>query len=216
MQNPSRPVSSNQSAHHPKLFETVNKHLRSKFMRPYAKHTIAAFTELEKHIETQGKPLIFDSYCGTGQSTAILAARHPDCLVVGIDQSRTRLSKHQPQNLDNYLLVRADTDDFWRLALDAGWQLQHHYIFYPNPWPKSSHLQRRIHGSPLFPTLLGLGGKLEVRSNWQVYLEELGMALAHAGIAACISKSSSEHSETLFEKKYKNSGQSLWKIHAAL
>ncbi len=216
MQNPSRTVSSNQSTHHPKLFETVNRHLRNKFRRPYAKHNIATFAELAKSIEKQDKALIFDSYCGTGQSTATLAKRHPDCLVVGIDQSQARLSKHQPEDLNNYLLVRADTDDFWRLALDAGWQLQHHYIFYPNPWPKSSHLKRRIHGSPLFPTLLGLGGKLEVRSNWQIYLEELGMALAHVGIAACISKLNSEHSETLFEKKYKNSGQSLWKIQAVL
>ena len=118
--------------------------------------------------------------------------------------------------MNNYLLVRADADDFWRLALDAGWRLQYHYIYYPNPWPKSGHLQRRIHGSPLFPTLLGLGGKLQVRSNWQMYLEELGMALAYAGITAVIAKLNCEHSETLFEKKYKNSGQTLWQIHATL
>lgn len=216
MQTPSRTVSSNQTSHHPKLFETVKKHLHNKFHRPYARHNIAAFADTEARAKGEGKALVFDSYCGTGQSTAILARRHPDCLVIGIDQSQARLSKHQPEDLNNYLLVRADANDFWRLAEDAGWKLQHHYIFYPNPWPKSSHLQRRIHGSPLFPTLLGLGGKLEVRSNWQIYLEELGMALAYTGNSACISKSNSEYCETLFEKKYKNSGQALWKIHATL
>ena len=216
MQNPSRTVFSNQSSHHPKLFETVNKHLHNKFRQPYVEHNITAFEAVKKRIETQSKALIFDSYCGTGLSTAMLAKRHPDCLVVGIDQSGARLSKHQAEDLNNYFLVRADADDFWRLALDAGWRLQYHYIYYPNPWPKSGHLQRRIHGSPLFPTLLGLGGKLQVRSNWQMYLEELGMALAYAGITAVIAKLNCERSETLFEKKYKNSGQTLWQIHATL
>ena len=131
MQNLSQTVISNQSAHHPKLLETVNKHLLNKFRRPYAEHNVTAFEKLKKRIGSAGKSLIFDSYCGNGQSTVILAKRHPDCLVIGIDRSRARLSKHQPQDLGNYLLVRADTDDFWRLAMEAGWQLRYHYIFYP-------------------------------------------------------------------------------------
>lgn len=146
----------------------------------------------------------------------MLAQRFPDCLIIGIDQSQARLLKHQSEESDNYLLIRADIEDFWRLTVDAGWRLKHHYIFYPNPWPKSHHLKRRIHGSPLFPTLLDLGGELQVRSNWKIYIEELGLALAYAGFYGSVSRIIPEHAETLFEKKYDKSDQSLWQIHATL
>ena len=70
----------------------------------------------------------------------------------------------------NLILMRADLNDFYRLAADAGWRLARHFILYPNPWPKSVHLKRRWHGAPVFPYMLRLGGVMELRSNWKLYL----------------------------------------------
>ena len=74
----------------------------------------------------------------------------------------------------NVKLVRADLVDFWTLVYrDAtSWTIHSNYLLYPNPYPKSQHLKRRWHGHPVFPILLGLGGKLILRSNWNIYCEE--------------------------------------------
>lgn len=209
-----RAVESNQSGVHDQLEKWVLRHLNKPFKRPIPAFSQAVFEQAASWLETQQRPIIFDSYCGVGESTAALAKLHPDCSIIGLDKSAHRLTKHEQQyrnrEVDNYLLLRADVDDFWRLAVAAGWQLQHHYLLYPNPWPKSSHLKRRCHGSPLFPTLLALGGQLELRSNWPVYVEEFSNALRLAGKESHWQSFTAEPAITPFERKYQLAGQTLW------
>ena len=125
--------------------------------------------------------MVLDSGCGTGESTVLLARRYPDCLVVGVDKSAARLDK-APQLPANARLLRADLADIWRLMDDAGWKLAQHYLLYPNPWPKPAQLKRRWHGHPVFPDLLVLGGRLVLRSNFEVYVDEFARALELAGV----------------------------------
>lgn len=74
----------------------------------------------------------------------------------------------------NLLLLRADLVDLWILASrDDAWAVEEHAILYPNPYPKRSQLRGRWHGHPVFPVLLGLGGRITLRSNWKTYLEEV-------------------------------------------
>jgi tRNA G46 methylase TrmB len=142
---------------------------------------VAAFESLSVLIGNEDRPLVLDSGCGTGASSRILAERHPDCLVIGVDKSASRLSRggmsESPHREENVIWLRADLATFWRLAVQAGWRLAHHYLLYPNPWPKPGHLQRRWHGHPVFPVLLQLGGRLEMRCNWAVYAQEFAAAL---------------------------------------
>jgi tRNA G46 methylase TrmB len=42
--------------------------------------------------------VILDSGCGTGKSTLILGQMHPNCVVIGIDQSIARLSRNKSYN----------------------------------------------------------------------------------------------------------------------
>jgi len=213
---PSQPVSSNQLFCHPKLGKLVGKHLANAHHRPPAPHTLRAFRHASDSLAGRDKPLVFDSFCGTGMSTATLAERHEDCTVIGIDKSAHRLSRHGPIQTDNYLLVQADCGDFWRLALAAGWQLQQHYLLYPNPWPKSGQLKRRVHGCADLSALLALGGQVELRSNWQIYAEEFGVALALAGYHPHIDQLTPQNPLTLFEQKYAQSGHKLWRCGAKL
>ncbi len=219
MEGNSRSVSSNQAGLHESLHKVVLRHLEQPFQKPYQQHTLEAFLKLEKQVEAAGRPLIFDSCCGTGLSTAALAEMHPNALVVGMDKSAHRLTKHQAyfdQLGQNYLLLQVDLNDFWRLAVEAGWQLSHHYILYPNPWPKSRHLQRRWHGSAVFPFILKLGGQLELRSNWQTYLQEFQVALQLAGFPSQLNSYQTEQPITAFERKYQNSEQQLWQLRCRL
>ncbi|MFC3032921.1 tRNA (guanine(46)-N(7))-methyltransferase TrmB [Pseudoalteromonas fenneropenaei] len=216
----SRSVTSNQAGLHEKLDEIVRTHLQSAFLKPIAQHTQAAFDEVNQRVQAFAGPIILDSCCGVGESTANLAKLHPDALVIGIDKSAHRLDKHdveyQQQEHGQYLLVRADLNDFWRLAVAAGWQPTHHYLLYPNPWPKAKHVRRRWHGGAVFPYIVKLGGRLEVRSNWSTYVEEFAHALTLAGQPAQAEPYHSDTAITPFERKYWASGQSSTRLVVTL
>lgn len=218
----SKTIISNQTGIHDNLETVVKRHLSSPFRRPFPEFSLQAFEQASQWLAKQSaSTLIFDSYCGVGESTVALAKRHPDAAIIGLDKSLHRLDKHDEHYSDqssdkNYLLLRADVDDFWRLAVRAGWQLDYHYLFYPNPWPKSQHLKRRCQGSPLLPTLLQLGGKLELRSNWDIYVHEFAAALTIAGHPAQAMEFKPKTPITPFERKYQLAEQTLWRCVCSL
>lgn len=218
MHQPSRPVESNQSGPHDKLRQVVLKHRDSTFAKPIAEHSRAAFARAQAWLEARaGAPLIFDSCCGVGQSSRRLAAAHPHAAVVAVDKSADRLRRGGAQEPDNLLLLRADLNDFYRLAQAAGWRAHKHYVLYPNPWPKAAHLGRRWHGAPVFPAMLALGGELELRSNWRLYLEEFQLALGCYGFESTLAPLAEvDDPLTPFEAKYARSGQALWRLQAFL
>ncbi|WP_290525088.1 methyltransferase domain-containing protein [Alcanivorax sp.] len=218
----SRAVQSNQDGVHPDLEKVVRRHLDSAWQAPLADFDRAAFARAQEWRNRQGetRPLMLDSGCGTGRSSVHLAKANPKALVIGVDQSEDRLARAQrrfaplPENL---LLLRSDCAGLWRLMVEAGWQLARHQILYPNPWPKSAHLKRRWHGHPVWPSVLALGGELELRSNWPVYLQEVQSALLLSGHCAQIDPLPEGHEPvTDFEEKYQASGQVNWQLLARL
>jgi tRNA G46 methylase TrmB len=218
----SRSVTTNQTSIHDDLDRVVRRHLQHPWRAPIADHDVQAFRRLQQWRDAQGseRPLMLDSGCGTGRSSRALASQNPNALVVGVDQSAVRLDRATrrfetlPENL---LLLRADCAGLWRLMAGEGWQLHRHQILYPNPWPKSAHLKRRWHGHPVWPTLLSLGGELEMRSNWPLYLQEVQAALKISGIQATLSALPEQHEPlTDFEEKYQASGQLNWRLTASL
>lgn len=218
MENQSKIVSSNQSGVHQNLEAVVRKHLDSVFQKPVATHTQRAFKLVSNRLEeVSGRPLILDACCGVGDSSRQLARMFPDHWVIGVDKSESRIMRERPGGMaDNLILMRADLNDFYRLAVEAGWALERHYILYPNPWPKSVHLKRRWHGSAIFPFMLKLGGRLEIRSNWFLYLEEFAVALRIAGYESQTGPYTASEPMTAFETKYSNSGQQLYRLTADL
>jgi tRNA (guanine-N7-)-methyltransferase len=217
MSGNSRPVVSSQDGLHPSLSQVVRKHLAGGWRQPLADHNVQAFALLDQWRQRQGqkRPLWLDSGCGTGRAGVALARTNPEVLVVAIDQSAARLQRGELRFSplpDNVLLLRAECADLWRLMVRAGWRVDRHFLFYPNPWPKPGHLQRRWHGHPVFPDLLALGGRLELRSNWAVYVEEMAVALTLAGYCTEVSDLLPHQPLTDFEDKYGCSGHSLTRL----
>nr|WP_297460797.1 methyltransferase domain-containing protein [uncultured Halomonas sp.] len=210
----SRVIASNQTGPHDDLARRVARALHYPLRKPIAEHTRLAFAEAEAWLASRHMPLVLDAGCGVGLSTRHLARRHPDRAVIGIDRSADRLSRDHGAVPDNALLIRADLIDFWRLALAAGWQPLRHYLLYPNPYPKASQLKLRWHAHPVFPTLLALGGHLELRSNWRVYLEEFALAIEQASgqRPAILEHDPAGDYLTPFERKYHASEQALWRL----
>ncbi len=218
MENKSKIVFSNQSGVHQNLEAVVRKHLDSVFQKPIAMHTRQAFKVVSNRLEeVSGRSLILDACCGVGDSTRQLARMFPDHWVIGVDKSESRIMRERPGGMaDNLILMRADLNDFYRLAVEARWALDRHYILYPNPWPKSVHFKRRWHGSAIFPFMLELGGRLEIRSNWSLYLEEFAAALRVAGYDSQTGPFAVAEPITAFEAKYSRSGQQLYRLTANL
>ena len=213
MQGNSRQVISKQRVAHRDLPRLVRRHLRSSWRRPLRSLNTAVCDALEGALAA-GRPLVLDSFCGTGHSTRLLAQQHPDCTVIGIDKSARRLSRHGESGGDNYRLLRAQCEEVWSWLAGRECRLRAHYLLYPNPWPKPGQLARRVHGHPAFPLLLRLGGSLEMRCNWRIYAEEFGIALAMAGELPVVSVLPVAEPLSLFERKYRESGHTLWRCRA--
>ncbi len=212
----SRIPASAQSGIHEQLVRRIERHLAEPFRKPYADYNRAAFAASLEGWD-QRTPLILDAGCGVGHSTIQLARSFPDHWVIGVDQSQDRLERRKPYPdallPKNMVFVRADLVDYWRLCCDAGLKLARHYILYPNPWPKIGHLGRRWHAHPVFPFIPRLGGMLECRTNWRVYIEEFACALS----LATDRETGWETFEaqlplTPFERKYRDSGQPLYRL----
>lgn len=211
----SRIPASAQPGVHDALRERVRKHLTEPFRKPFADYNRAACAAALAGWDGRA-PLILDAGCGVGHSTIQLAREFPDHWVIGVDQSQDRLARRKPYPAallpQNMVFVRADLVDLWRLLDQAGVRLARHYLLYPNPWPKIGHLGRRWHAHPVFPAMLALGGVLECRSNWQVYIEEFAVALAEAlGRPVPWTVFEAPQPLTPFERKYRDSGQTLYR-----
>lgn len=190
----------------------------------------------DEAIEAAPFNVILDSGCGAGESTLHLAKRFPGIPVIGIDKSAMRLNKagniHQLEQLpgttsepsvdlavpQNAFWIRAELLDFWRLALEevqAGrWNIIHHAVFYPNPWPKESEAGRRFHLHPIFPTLMALSAVTELRTNWEIYAREFAAAarIVCADASIACENFNPAVPETAFERKYKEARQQLWRV----
>lgn len=217
MQANSRVPTSAQTGIHQQLPTLLERHRHAVFRKPFADYNRAAFNAsmLRYQQRAAGTPLILDSCCGVGHSSIALAKAFPDHYVIGVDQSASRLARQingtvneLPDNVD---LVRADLVDYWRLLGEAGNRLARHSLLYPNPWPKIGHLSRRWHGHPVFPAMLALGGVLECRSNWPIYIDEFCFAVnCLTGKAAARQTFVADEPLTLFERKYRDSGHALY------
>lgn len=233
----SRVPSSAQETTHEHLATLLERHRHSSFRKPYADYNRLAFAASIERWQrlAPSLPLILDAGCGTGESSLMLATLFPGHYVIGVDQSPVRLRRRiatqdrgephrssplipsglgggEAEGLTNVGFVRADLVDYWRLLRDAGIRPARHYLFYPNPWPKIGHLSRRWHGHPVFPTVLDLGGVLECRSNWRIYIEEFCQAVnTIIGREIHCEAFTPDPPQTPFERKYLASGHDLFR-----
>lgn len=210
MKNNSAEVESNQSGIHEDLGLLIDKYKKSAYLKPIQKHNKEAFVELLSVIQECEYLPVIDSCCGTAMSSFKLAERYPERWVIGIDQSAKRLLKQQG-SAHKVKLLRANCEDLWRLMVEHGLTAYKHYILYPNPWPKAEHVKRRWHGHPVFPVLPQISAAIEVRSNWELYVQEFAFAWKQlTGVTGTVSSFHATEPVTLFEKKYHNSGHALY------
>ena len=214
-------VSSSQTGIHPHLEKHLSRHLETPWLEPFHLPTVEVYRRLkEACVFSGGQPIILDSGCGTGKSTQRLAELWPRHIVLGVDRSHVRLAKSGVDSgfnrSGNCILLRAELTTFWRLMAKDGHSPERHFLLYPNPSPKPGHLSRRWHGHPVFPQLLGLGGEIELRCNWEIYALEFARAVNYvSGAKVEIEKIQPESGISPFEKKYLERGQRLFLVRVS-
>ncbi len=217
MDDLSRRVTSSQTGPHQRLVETVRRHQSTTYRRPIAEHTKRAFERVAAGVSSSSRPLILDAGCGTGQATVALARRNPRASVFGVDRSALRLSRDKGEAMpDNCYLVRAALEDWFRLARQAGWRFRQTWIICPNPYPKPTHLQRRWHAHPIFPTILAVSDAVTLRTNWAIYADEFVLALSEYGVSTAVESPNSTELMSRFEQKYVRSGHQLFQVQATI
>jgi len=109
----SRPVSSDHTGSTVRTQCLVRRYRRHDYQRPIAVNNQQVFETLHALHARSALPLILDSGCGNGASTAALAENNPHALVIGIDKSahrlRRRVLERNIYRQGNLVLAQADS-----------------------------------------------------------------------------------------------------------
>jgi len=208
----SKPVSSNQTSPHKDLEVLINRYSKAVDRTPINEFTYEVFEHIRQKVADTQLPLWLDSFCGTGLSTRYFAQQNANYCVIGVDQSSVRLQAEPEPEGENYLLIRGECEGLWRLMAQEGFCTSVHTLLYPNPWPKSQHIKRRVHGNAAFQSLLQVSPYIELRTNWEIYALEFERALMLSHRSAHRRAFEIERAVTRFEEKYRASGHTLWQV----
>ena len=168
-------------------------------------------------------PVIAEIGSGMGETTARIAAAHPDNAYLAIEVHTPgvgSLLKHvAEQGLTNVRIVQHDAVEVLRDMVPPG-SLAGVHVFFPDPWPKKRHHKRRLI-QPAFAALLATrlapGGYLHVATDWQEYAEHILQVLCAtpglANTAADFAPRPESRPQTKFERRGMGLGHGVWDIY---
>jgi tRNA (guanine-N7-)-methyltransferase len=167
-------------------------------------------------------PRILEIGFGMGETTAAIAAAHPQNDYLGIEVHTpgvgALLKLLGELGLANVRVVQHDAVEVVRdmLAPDS---LAGVHVFFPDPWPKKRHHKRRLL-QPAFVALLATrlapGGYLHVATDWQDYAEQvLAVLLAEpllGNTCAGYAPRPGYRPQTKFESRGLRLGHGVWDL----
>jgi tRNA (guanine-N7-)-methyltransferase len=124
-------------------------------------------------------PVILEIGFGMGETTAAIAAAHPEHDYLGIEVHTpgvgNLLKLIEARALANVRIIRHDAVEVLTHMI-APASLDGAHIFFPDPWPKKRHHKRRLIQPPLARLLaekLKPGGYLHAATDWHEYAEQI-------------------------------------------
>ena len=167
-------------------------------------------------------PVIIEIGFGMGETTAAIAAAHPQNNYLGIEVHTPgvgSLCKLVTEGgLGNVRIIQHDAVEVLRDMIPAG-ALAGAHIFFPDPWHKKRHNKRRLIQGPLIALLasrLAPGGYLHCATDWQEYAEQMVAVLS----AEPLLKNTAEgfaprpayRPQTKFETRGLRLGHGVWDV----
>jgi tRNA (guanine-N7-)-methyltransferase len=124
-------------------------------------------------------PRILEIGFGMGETTAEIAAAHPQNDYLGIEVHTpgvgSLLRLIEAQGLTNIRIVQHDAMEVVANMVAPG-SLAGIHIFFPDPWPKKRHHKRRLVQPPfvaLLASRLQPGGYLHLATDWEEYADQM-------------------------------------------
>jgi tRNA (guanine-N7-)-methyltransferase len=124
-------------------------------------------------------PKILEIGCGMGETTASIAADHPQHDYLGIEVHTpgvgSLLKEIAERELGNLRVVQHDAVEVVRDMIGAE-TLAGTHIFFPDPWPKKRHHKRRLIQpgfTEMLASRLAPGGYIHCATDWQDYAEQM-------------------------------------------
>ena len=124
-------------------------------------------------------PKILEIGFGMGETTAAIAAAHPENDYLGIEVHTpgvgSLLKQIGERGLSNLRLIQHDAVEVLREMIAPG-TLDGAHIFFPDPWPKKRHHKRRLVQTDFVALLadrLKPGGYLHLATDWEEYAEQM-------------------------------------------
>ena len=124
-------------------------------------------------------PKILEIGFGMGETTATIAAAHPENDYLGIEVHTpgvgSLLKELGEQQLTNVRIIQHDAVEVLQNMI-ASETFDGAHIFFPDPWPKKRHHKRRLIQPPLIALLAGRlkpGAYLHAATDWQEYAEQI-------------------------------------------
>jgi tRNA (guanine-N7-)-methyltransferase len=167
-------------------------------------------------------PKILEIGFGMGDSTATIAAAHPEldylCLEVHTPGVGNLLKLIDSEQLTNIRIIQHDAVEVMRDMLDDG-SLDGIHIFFPDPWHKARHNKRRLIQSPFIAQLvqkLKVGGYIHVATDWEDYAVQVLAVLSAEPLLQNTCADYAPRPEyrplTKFEKRGLNLGHGVWDL----
>ncbi len=162
------------------------------------------------------RPLEIEIGCGKGRFLSAFAAKHPDTQYLGIERMLARVRKLDKKacrlKLDNLRILRLEAFYTFYYLLPPH-RLRTVYVFFPDPWPKRRHQDRRLF-SPLFLDLLWarleLGGVIQVATDHPDYFAEIHARLkADPRFREIPAMERAEDEQTEFEHIFRGQGLAI-------
>ena len=167
-------------------------------------------------------PVVAEVGFGMGETTARIAAEHPERDYLAIEVHTPGVGSLLRQvaegGLANIRVVQHDAVEVLRDMVAPG-SLAAIHVFFPDPWPKKRHHKRRLL-QPAFVALaasrLAPGGQLHVATDWQEYAEQALAVLSGepllANTAAAFAERPAWRPETKFERRGLSLGHAVWDL----
>ena len=165
-------------------------------------------------------PKILEIGFGMGDSTAAIAAAHPQNDYLGIEVHGpgvgSLLNQIEALSLSNLRVIQHDAVEVLKHMI-APASLDGVHIFFPDPWPKKRHHKRRLLQPDFVALLAGKlkpGAYLHCATDWQEYAEQMLAVLeAEPGLknsAPGFAPRPAYRPLTKFEKRGLNLGHGVW------
>jgi tRNA (guanine-N7-)-methyltransferase len=167
-------------------------------------------------------PKFLEIGCGMGETTANIAAAHPDHDYLGIEVHTpgvgSLLKEIATRELANLRVIQHDAVEVVRDMIPPG-TLAGIHVYFPDPWPKKRHHKRRLI-QPAFVALLASrlapGGYLHCATDWEEYAQQMLEVLSAEPLlqntAAGFAPRPDWRPQTKFEARGLRLGHGVWDV----